>query len=432
MRDGGRLAATIEVLTDFAQRRVPLKVCMADWARGARFAGSKDRAFISGLALDVLRHRSCLEAVGDGPRGAVLLALAHFWDWPLARIADACADEPHGPGPLSDGERALVADPLPIPTADAVGANVPDFVWPLLDRVCDDPLGEARAFCARAPIDLRTNRLKADQEKVVKALSAMDPIPGALAADALRVPVPEADLRGAAITPTPSYNKGWVEIQDEASQVAAFGAGPVAGSQVLDYCAGGGGKTLALAALMDNSGQIYAYDKDARRLAPIFERLSRAGVRNAQVISPAENEDELSALEGKMDVVFVDAPCTGSGTWRRHPDTKWRLSEAQLHRRMDEQDQVLAASATYVRSGGALVYVTCSLFAEENEDRVAAFLATRPDFAVDDVCAAMAASGGLAPDATLPPAAESGALRLSPGRTQTDGFTITRLVRRGD
>ncbi len=163
-------------------------------------------------------------------------------------------------------------------------------------------------------------------------------------------------------------------MQDAGSQIAAAVAGDIRGRQVLDFCAGGGGKTLALAAAMANTGQLYAYDADARRLAETARRAQRAGVRSLQVRSPIDPA-ALAGLEGRMDLVFVDAPCTGSGTWRRHPDAKWRLTPQHLERRIAEQVAVLAGAAPFVKPGGRLIYVTCSLLAEENEDRVAAFVA---------------------------------------------------------
>jgi 16S rRNA (cytosine967-C5)-methyltransferase len=187
---------------------------------------------------------------------------------------------------------------------------------------------------------------------------------------------------------------------------------------VLDFCAGGGGKTLALAAAMANTGQIFAYDSDARRLTDTVRRSRRAGVRNLQVRSPLA-PGALSGLEGRMDLVFADAPCTGSGTWRRHPDAKWRLTEAQMVRRMVEQDEVLKGAADYVRPGGRLIYVTCSLFAEENEDRIAAFLGGRADLAVEPVTAPG--------DFPLTP---QGFLRLTPLSAGTDGFFVATLRRR--
>lgn len=226
------------------------------------------------------------------------------------------------------------------------------------------------------------------------------------------------------MTVIPAYGKGWVEVQDEGSQLTVLAAGDLHGRQVLDFCAGGGGKTLALAAAMNNSGQVFAYDAEASRLAPIHERLRRAGVRNTQVIA-AGDRARLEALQGRMDLVFVDAPCSGSGTWRRHPDAAWRLTERHLAARQEEQDRILDETAPYVAPGGALLFVTCSFLASENEDRVAAFLARHPDFRLTAPLAA--AEEAMAE--RLEPFVDGQALKLSPWTSGTDAFTLHRLVR---
>ncbi|MEM9421674.1 MAG: RsmB/NOP family class I SAM-dependent RNA methyltransferase [Pseudomonadota bacterium] len=436
VRDGGRIDAAIRVLEDFGTRRVPLKVALADWARGARYAGAKDRAFISGLALDVLRRQASLLAEGGGLRGAVAICLRRHWEWPIVRIKEAYAEEPHGPDPLTEEEEeALQAAQASLEKkelhaiAPHDAANVPAFTWPFFSRVFQEPVDELNAFCARAPVDIRVNALKADPEKATKALKPQGVGAAPFTQMGLRFAPPNADQRAVSVMATPAFQKGWVEVQDEGSHIAALAAGPLDGAQVLDFCAGGGGKTLALAAMMENRGQVYAYDQDAHRLAPIFERLKRAGARNVQVLSPAEGGD-LSNLAGKMDLVVVDAPCTGSGTWRRHPDTKWRLTPEQVERRMAEQDEVLAAAAQYVKPDGHLLYVTCSLFAEENEDRVDAFLEKHDEFCLTDAVVPIENSGGL--KNVLKPflLRDSSTIRLTPAQHGTDGFTITRLHRR--
>ncbi|MDB5457734.1 MAG: Fmu (Sun) domain protein, partial [Caulobacter sp.] len=316
MRDGGRLSAAIEVLTEIEARHFPVKMALKRWGESARYAGSKDRAFVSGLVLDVLRRKRSLGWMmgEDSPRATVLAALAHVWAWTPERVSEACAEE-HGPGELTAAELERLTAPRALAEAsDAVRGDYPDWLDPYLLRA----LGETRAeegaaLSRRAPIDLRVNTLKTDPVRALKALAPlgaehMEPLE-----TAMRIPAPEASERSGSVETIPAFSKGWFEVQDLGSQIAAACAGEVKGKQVLDFCAGGGGKTLALAAAMGNSGQIYAHDSDARRLADTIRRGQRAGVRNLQIRSPVEGEP-LKGLEGKLDVVFVDAPCTGSGT----------------------------------------------------------------------------------------------------------------------
>ncbi|ADM10241.1 sun family protein [Parvularcula bermudensis HTCC2503] len=429
MRDAGRIAAALDVLAQFEARRVPIKVCLADWARGARYAGAKDRAFIGGVVHDALRYRRSLE-LDTRPRIGIGRVLMTLWGWPEARLVEAFAETPHGPGALSAEEIDAIAEGATLAARD-VRRDWPEFALPLLERVNDNPTAEIEANRARAPVDLRVNTLRSDLPRTEKALRGEGAVPAPLAALALRCAVPAAERRGPAIEITPAFQKGWVEIQDEGSQLAALAMGDLAGGQILDFCAGAGGKTLAMAAHLDNRGQVFAYDIDARRLAPLYDRARRAGVRNVQVLSPTSDAARLGDLTGKMDGVFVDAPCSGAGTWRRRPDTKWRLTPDQLATRQEEQDRVLDQAEAFVRPGGILVYVTCSIFAEENEDRIAAFLDRHPTYDIEDPGAAITASGGVHAGAVLPPADGRGTLRLSPAKTATDGFAITRLRRRG-
>ncbi len=423
MRDGGRLAAAIAVLEDIATRHRPARLALKDWGQGARYAGAKDRAFASGLVLDGLRHRrSQAWRLGDeSPRALALAVLAFAWTWPLERIEAACAEAEHGPGPLGEAEKARLADPVDLAGAPAaVRGDYPDWLAPHMDRAFGpDAAAEGAALAQRAPVDLRVNRLKGEAARVISALAAFNPAPAGVLPDALRIAPPAAAERAAPVEASPAFVKGWFEVQDLGSQIAAATAGEIAHRQVLDFCAGGGGKTLALAAAMANTGQLFAYDADARRLAETQTRAARAGVRNLQLRSPL-TKDPLAGLEGRMDLVFVDAPCSGSGAWRRRPDAKWRLTGAQFARRQAEQDAVLAAAAPFVKPGGRMIYVTCSVFAEENEDRLAAFLGGRPDFTVEPVDLA-SAEGWRGSD---------GFLRLAPRSAATDGFFIATLRRK--
>lgn len=433
MRTSGRLSAAIEILTDFDTRRVPLKTAIADWARNARFAGAKDRAWISGLCLDVLRKRNSLSALmGDGsPRSAALAALSYEWRLPLEEVAEAASGE-HGPGALSKDEEARLRGAAEGGPGHITG-DYPEWTHPMMARVFGDAAAEEGAALAqRADIDLRLNTLKTSSEKALAAIEIIGAKALSVLTTAARVDAPDPSERAPAITIIPAFNKGWVEVQDLGSQIAAAAAGNLKGAQVLDFCAGGGGKTLALAALMDNKGQIYAYDEDQRRLAPLYERAKRAGLRNLQIVDPADNA-ALDALREKMDVVFVDAPCTGSGTWRRHPDSKWRLTPQQLEKRLEEQDAVLQAAARFVKPGGRMIYVTCSIFMEENEDRLDAFLVKHPDFVRARAADGVAASGILTEEGRVALSAcvtVGGDLRMTPARLRADGFFVSVLRRK--
>ena len=421
MRDGGRLGAAIQVLTDIETQHRPVRLALKAWGDASRFAGAKDRAWVSGLALDVLRRKRSLawRMGAEGPRAAALGALGLLWGWPLERIAEAAGDEPHGPGPLTDAERQALASPRDLAEAPApVQGDYPDWLDAQLARIFGvDRALEAAALSERAPVDLRVNTLKTDPVRALKALDPLGAQPAGVLETALRIPAPDPSARSGAVEAIPQFSKGWFEVQDLGSQIAAASAGVIKGKQVLDLCAGGGGKTLALAAAMGNTGQIYAYDSDARRLTDTIRRGDRAGVRNLQVRSPIQ-PDPLKGLEDRMDLVFVDAPCSGSGSWRRHPDTKWRLTPETLARRLKDQDAVLDLGATFVKPGGRMVYVTCSVLPEEDEDRVAAFLARTPGFVSAPATDDPKLTGYLTPD---------GFLRLTPRTSGTDGFFVAVL-----
>jgi 16S rRNA (cytosine967-C5)-methyltransferase len=423
LRDGGRLAAAVEVLEAVEGRHRPVRLALKEWGARSRFAGSKDRAWVSGLVLDVLRRRRSLgwRMGDDSLRAAALAALRFSWDWPVERIAEAAGEEPHGIGALTEAERAALEAPRDLADAPpAVRGDYPDWLAEEVAKAFgDDADGQMAALSERAPVDLRVNTLKADVDRALKALQPLNAHPVGYPPTALRIAAPEASERTPALETVPAFVRGWFEVQDVGSQIAAAAAGEVKGKQVLDLCAGGGGKTLALAAAMGKSGQIYAYDSDARRLADTVRRAERADVRNLQIRTPIK-PDALKGLEGRMDVVFVDAPCSGSGSWRRHPDTKWRLSEQTLARRQAEQDAVLDQGAGFVKPGGRMVYVTCSVLPAEDEDRVVAFLERHPEFAVRPAGDAPELEAWRTPQ---------GFLRLSPKSSATDGFFVAVLER---
>jgi 16S rRNA (cytosine967-C5)-methyltransferase len=423
MRDAGRLAAAIEIVGEIEARRKPAKLALKAWGDAHRFAGSGDRAAIAGLMLDALRRRrSFAWRLGeDSPRAVCLGVLRFGWGWSVDRIAEICAETPHGPGALTAQERARLEEPLDLGEAPPpVRGDYPDWLDGPLTRVFGEARAqEAAALTVRAPVDMRVNTLKATPAQVREALSGLDAHPAGVLPTTLRIDAPHAADRVAPVESHPAFIRGWFEVQDAGSQVAAAVAGDIKGAKVLDLCAGGGGKTLALAAAMANTGWLYAYDRDPRRMVDIIPRAERAGVSNLNVLTPLDKAP-LAGLEGALDLVFVDAPCTGSGTWRRHPDTKWKLTEANLAMRNKEQDAVLAQAASLVKPGGRIVYVTCSLLAEENEDRLDAFLAGHANFKLGEL-----------PKALAHLAEKPGMLRLTPARHDTDGFFAAVLHRAG-
>jgi 16S rRNA (cytosine967-C5)-methyltransferase len=433
MTPGARLSAAMEVLGDIEARRRPAADALKDWGLAHRFAGSGDRAAIAGLAYDALRRRaSSAHIMGDDrPRATVLgmLRLARGLDVAaIARLADGAG---HSPAPLDEAERARL-DAADLTGAPAwVAGDYPEWLDPYLARVFgEERAAEGAALASRAPLDLRVNMLKGDRESAAAELADLDPAETRWSPLGLRVNV-APDAKSPAVHAEPAFLKGMVEIQDEGSQLAALFAGAKPGEQVLDLCAGGGGKTLALAAAMDNRGQLYATDSDKRRLAPIHDRLARSGARNVQVRTPKSIGNEVDDLKGRLDLVLIDAPCTGIGTWRRNPDAKWRIRPGALAQRVKEQAAILDRAATMLKPGGRIAYVTCSLLAEENGEQIRGFLVRHPEFSVvppADVTAALGERGFLFRRAVL--LGEEGLL-MTPRRTDTDGFFVAAVRRSG-
>ena len=429
MRPAGRIQAAVEVLEDILVRHQPAATALADWGKRHRFAGSGDRAAIGTLVYDALRRRLSLAAQmgSDAPRALALAAAPRALGLSADDVAALADGSPHAPAPLSDDERQRLAAGLPDGVPPHVAADVPDWLMPSFTRAFGArAVAEGQAMAQRAPVDLRANALKAPREKVVAALERY----GARATDlsplGVRIPAPEGPARSPHVEAEASHGKGWFEVQDEGSQIAALLAGAAPRRQVLDLCAGAGGKTLAMAGVMQNSGQIYAYDRDKGQLRPIFARLKRAGVRNAQVLDGGD-QGALVALGPRFDVVLVDAPCSGSGTWRRKPDAKWRLKPDALQKRQEDQREVLALAAGLVKPGGRLCYVTCSVLPEENVDQAAWFRETYPHFAPLAYGEAWQNAVGSEPPQSADGSSET--LLLTPASHGTDGFFVAVFSR---
>jgi 16S rRNA (cytosine967-C5)-methyltransferase len=433
MTPGARIEAAIGLLSAIGEGRAAADDIVADYFRRHRFAGAKDRAAISGHIYGVLRRRGAIDywlARYDetvDARRRLLAELALFEEWQPQQIARACDGDRFRPPPLDEGERRLVeslsgapAYPKDMP-AEARG-NYPAWLGPSLERALGRDLArEMVAMQDEAGLDLRVNTLKADRETIYAALgkAGIEAARTKLSPVGLRlferVPLGQLDL----------FKSGAIEVQDEGSQLAALLADARPGMRVADFCAGAGGKTLALAAAMQNRGHLVAADVAAKRLERATQRLRRAGASIVQRQPLASARDKwVKRHAAGFDRVFVDAPCTGTGTWRRNPDAKWRLKAEDVAELPALQADILDSAQRLVKPGGRLIYATCSLLMEEDEDQVAAFLDTHADFTLLPIAEVWAeAIGGNCP-------ARGDTLRLSPARHGTDGFFVAVMERR--
>ena len=428
MRMAGRIAAAIEILTDVFTQHRPASEALRDWGKSHRFAGSTDRHAIGTLVYDTLRRRNTAAArMGDGrPRALVLGVLREVWAMPADEIENLCTEQ-FGPGILSKAENTALNRDMREDLPAYIRGDFPEWLVPSLTNVFGDRAAEeGAALSQRAPIDLRVNTLKTDRAGLLAALAKHGAEAGPLSPFCVRIKSPDATTRNINVEVEPAHGMGWFEVQDAASQIAALMTGVKAGERVADICAGAGGKTLALAAMMQNKGAISAYDADKHRLRPIFERVTRAGVTNIDVV-PA---DEVAKLDesGGFDCVLLDAPCSGSGSWRRKPDAKWRLAEVQLQQRIRDQREVLERGAALVKKGGRLVYITCSVLPEENTAQVTRFLDIHKNFEIIPYATQWASAIG-----TPAPASADGltdTLLLTPAQHGTDGFFIAVMKKR--
>ena len=383
---------TIDILDALATTDQPLDRFMRDWFRTRRFAGSKDRAAIGERVFDIQRHRASLgwRMSDEAPRALVIASLLKNGETPTEYFNG----DGYGPSLLSDAERARIAEE---PTDELVRAFGPNL------------LDEMLAFQMRAPADLRVNTLKRERDEVLDALRARDFAAEATPFSPLGVRIASGS---AALGNSPMFESGAFEFQDEAAQIASLLCAAKPGERVLDLAAGAGGKSLALAGQMRNQGEIVACDIRQPALQQLALRAARAGAMIIRThLSPP------LAPEGPFDAVLLDAPCSGTGTWRRQPELRWRLAPQLLTERMATQDKLLGEAAARLRSGGRLIYATCSILPCENEDRIAAFLERHPDFAVKPCVEVWSESVK-----TEAPKGMARFFRASPLTTGTDGF----------
>src|SRR5438270_2072418 len=384
MTPAARLSAAIELIGTIERDRVPAAKALKEWGTAHRFAGSGDRAAIAGLVWDVLRRFSSSAYLmdADTARARLIGMLRLERNMDTATMAALFDGSRFAPAPLTEAEQAALASRSLKDAPAAIAGDYPEWLDPYLAKAFgEDRVAEAVAMASRAPLDLRVNTLKSNRDKVLRALAHLHPKPTHWSATGLRVEL-SADARNPGLQAEEDFIKGAVEVQDEGSQLAALFTAAKPGEQVIDLCAGAGGKTLALAAMMQGKGRLIATDHDKRQLAPIYERLSRAGVHNADVRAPKGDADPLADIRASADLVLIDAPCTGTGTWRRNPDAKWRMRPGALEVRLKDQAVVLDRAAPLVKSGGRIAYVTCSVLPPENGEQVRSFLARHKGFSI--------------------------------------------------
>ena len=433
MTPEGRLAAAIDLLHAVEdQPRRPADAIAAEFFRARRYIGGSDRRAIADLAWGVVRQRLRLEwwvaqtGARVTPRMLVLAYLLLVERMKFVEAARLFDPGRYGAGTLDIGEsatgEALLGKPLSgKEMPDSIRLNLPEWALPGLHARFPDTLeAEAAAMEANAPLDLRANLLKADRADALTALrrEGLNPEPTPHSPWGLRLP------GRTPIAGTEAYKAGLIEVQDEGSQLIAALVGAKPGMRVADYCAGAAGKTLAMAAMMANSGRITACDVSAPRLEGATKRLRRAGIHNAETHLLAPGDRWAKRRAAQFDRVLVDAPCTGTGTWRRNPDARHRTGPQDLAELLVKQGEILSIAAHLVRPGGRLAYATCSLLPEEDENQVDRFLQSRPDYRAVPLAEAW-------PQAGLPgtPPCAGPHLLLSPAAHGTDGFFCAVLER---
>ncbi len=420
MTPAARLQAAIDILEGLSTSRLPADRFIRDFFRARRYAGSKDRASVTERVYDVFRHRASFawRMSGDSPRALVMASLSQK-GLGSDEISALFSGEGHGPAILTDEERAALIAPPTEQAAAYIRGEYPQFLQEEVARAFGDfAVDEMAAMQARAPVDLRVNTLKASRDDVVAALNGegFDAQPTRHSLLGIRL----ENAKGlAALQQSKLFLDGAFEFQDEAAQIAVLLAAAKPGMKVLDLAAGAGGKSLALAAAMNNTGAITAHDIDEGRLRQIEPRATRAGVSIIQTHAGTRPPSR------PYDLVFLDAPCSGSGTWRRAPENKWRLTQERLTELNALQDMLLDQAAARAAGKARIVYATCSFLTSENEDRVLAFLARHPAFAVQAAAQVWRESAG-----TEPPPGVDEFFNATPLTTGTDGFFAAILARK--
>jgi 16S rRNA (cytosine967-C5)-methyltransferase len=440
MTPGARLQAAIDLLHAIHAGSAPADRATAAFFRNRRYIGAKDRREVLDRAYAVLRRRAALDwwidrsgqAPQDRDRARLIASLALLDGWSPDRIAGSFDGGPYRPEALDDAERhiakAVAGKKIETPEQPSdVRNEYPGWITPYLEQRFGDRLDEEmRAAIGTAATDLRVNTLKATREEAIAALAkeSVEATPTKLSPVGLRVEgrPPLATMQ--------VFKDGLIEVQDEGSQLVALltDAGP--GMRVADFCAGAGGKTLAIAAQMQNKGKIVACDVLEGRIERAGVRFTRAGVHNVERRALSSERDQwVKRHAGTFDRVLIDAPCTGTGTWRRNPDAKWKLTPSDLEELAEVQRSILDSAWRLVKPGGRLIYATCSLFGEENEAQVEAFLEAHADFKLVPIADVWRAVFGDATSLPVIPAEEPGPMRHNRGTEAWHGSRVSGASR---
>lgn len=430
MRDGARIQTAIEILERVKTSKTPMDNTIRDYLYHKRYIGSKDRKNIVELVYDVMRATARLGwwmekvKLEDSPRSRVMAYLM-LDGLSVHDVSIRFVDEKYCPEPLNENEveaiqklegKSLTHDEMPTEAR----CECPDWAVERLQNIFgDDFENQLTAMLDPAPLDLRVNTIKIDVDQTQNSLKKDE-------VETVRTiysPVGLRTLGKPYMSATKAFHKGFVEIQDEGSQLIAHICDAKPGMRIIDFCAGGGGKTLALAAKMEGKGIIFALDNDSRRLEKGKRRYKKADIHNVEVrsLEDEKNRKWLRRQKDAMDVVLVDAPCSSSGTWRRNPDLRWNNYGPTLEDIKQSQAEILERVADKVKMGGRLVYATCSLFHEENEDQIETFLNNHPEYKILSI-------PSIWPEGTPCPV-EGDFLRLTPKNHQTDGFFAAVLER---
>ena len=431
MRDGARIQTAIDILERIRDSKIPMDNTMRDYLHHKRYIGSKDRKHIVELVYGIVRATARLgwwlkqAELEDSPRSRVIAFL--MLDGMSAHdVTIRFTGEKYCPAELTEAEKnalpKLEGQKLSSPDMpDAVRVECPDWAEDKLRLIFGDAFAvQMEEMLIPAPMDLRVNTIKLTVEQAQDSLAKDD-------VETTRTPYSPYGLRASGkpyMSATKAFHKGFVEIQDEGSQLISYICDVKPGMRVLDFCAGGGGKTLGLAAAMEGKGIIFAMDNDSRRLEKGRRRYKKADIHNVEVrsLEDEKNRKWLRRQKDAMDVVLVDAPCSSSGTWRRNPDLRWNWYGPTLEEIISLQAEILERVADKVKIGGRLVYATCSLFAEENEQQIEKFLASHPEYKILPV-------NDIWPEGESQCPVSGEFLRLTPKDHQTDGFFTAVLQR---